>query len=135
MLVCGDCAQVELESLATTQSGLRFENKYYWIMRFANNQIVEVHAYLDSALIQKLFDENRLTGCLKNYFHGRCSTPAAKAAIEQMTVIGALKGYAIQNRKSRRVPATFAIETSADLFPSFICVSALSPGTTSPRCC
>jgi ketosteroid isomerase-like protein len=56
--VSGDWAVVELESLATAQSGLRFDNKYCWVMRFANNQIVEVRAYLDSALVQKLFDEN-----------------------------------------------------------------------------
>ena len=39
-------------------SGRRFDNRYCWVIRFANDKIVEVRAYLDSALVQKLIDEN-----------------------------------------------------------------------------
>jgi hypothetical protein len=38
---------------------LRFDNnRYRWVMRFADDKIVEVRASLDSALVQRLFDEN-----------------------------------------------------------------------------
>lgn len=39
-------------------SGMRFDNRYCWVIRFAGETIVEVRAYLDSALVQKLIDEN-----------------------------------------------------------------------------
>ena len=54
----GDWAIVELRSLATAKNGMRFENRYCWIMRFKKEMIVEVRAYLDSALVQKLIDKN-----------------------------------------------------------------------------
>jgi uncharacterized protein len=57
-LVSGDWAVVELESSAIARNGLRFDNKYCWVTRFADGKIVEVRAYLDSALVQRLFDEN-----------------------------------------------------------------------------
>jgi uncharacterized protein len=57
-LVSGDWAIVELASLATAKNGLRFDNKYCWVIRFAGRKIVEVRAYLDSAMVQRLFDEN-----------------------------------------------------------------------------
>jgi ketosteroid isomerase-like protein len=57
-LVSGDWAIVELASLATAKNGLRFDNKYCWVIRFAGGKIVEVRAYLDSAMVQRLFDEN-----------------------------------------------------------------------------
>jgi hypothetical protein len=57
-LVSGDWAVVELESSATAKNGLRFDNKYCWVTRFADGEIVEVRAYLDSALAPRLFDEN-----------------------------------------------------------------------------
>ena len=59
-MVCGDWAIVELASLATAKNGMRFDNKYCWLCRFENSQIVEVRAYLDSAMVQRLFDENPL---------------------------------------------------------------------------
>jgi ketosteroid isomerase-like protein len=58
VLVSGDWAIVELASLATAKNGLRFDNKYCWVIRFAGGKIVEVRAYLDSAIVQRLFDEN-----------------------------------------------------------------------------
>jgi hypothetical protein len=57
-ITSGDWAVVELQSLATAKNGLRFDNRYCWVMRFADGKIVEVRAYLDSALVQRLFDEN-----------------------------------------------------------------------------
>ena len=58
VLVSGDWAVVELRSDATAKNGLRFDNRYCWICRFVNGKIVEVRAYLDSALVADLFEEN-----------------------------------------------------------------------------
>jgi hypothetical protein len=58
VLVSGDWAVVELHSLATAKNGFRFDNRYCWVCRFAGGKIVEVRAYLDSALVARLFQEN-----------------------------------------------------------------------------
>jgi hypothetical protein len=58
VLVSGDWAVVELHSLATAKNGLRFDNRYCWVCRFADGKIIEVRAYLDSALVARLFQEN-----------------------------------------------------------------------------
>ena len=58
VITSGDWAVVELQSMATAKNGLRFDNRYCWVIRFAGGKIVEVRAYLDSALVQRLFDEN-----------------------------------------------------------------------------
>ena len=58
LLVSGSWAVVELRSDATAKNGLRFDNLYCWICRFVNGTIVEVRAYLDSALVARLFEEN-----------------------------------------------------------------------------
>ncbi len=58
VLVSGDWAVVELRSMATARNGLRFDSRYCWVTRFANDKIVEVRAYLDSALVQRVLDEN-----------------------------------------------------------------------------
>jgi ketosteroid isomerase-like protein len=57
-LVSGDWAVVELRSLASAQNGLRFDNRYCWVCRFSADKIVEVRAYLDSALVARLFEDN-----------------------------------------------------------------------------
>jgi ketosteroid isomerase-like protein len=57
-LAIGDWAVVELHSLATAKNGLRFDNRYCWVCRFSRDKIVEVRAYLDSALVARLFQEN-----------------------------------------------------------------------------
>lgn len=57
-LISGDWAVVELRSLASAQNGLRFDNRYCWVCRFSADKIVEVRAYLDSALVARLFEEN-----------------------------------------------------------------------------
>jgi ketosteroid isomerase-like protein len=58
LLVDGDTAAVELESLSTALNGKPFDNRYCWIARFSNGTIVEVRAYLDSVLVKQLIDEN-----------------------------------------------------------------------------
>ncbi|MEJ8855237.1 nuclear transport factor 2 family protein [Variovorax robiniae] len=58
VMTSGDWATVEMQSMATALNGMRFDNRYCWVVRFENDKIVQVRAYLDSALIQKLFDEN-----------------------------------------------------------------------------
>ena len=58
IMTSGDWATVEMQSTATALNGMRFDNRYCWVVRFEDALIVEVRAYLDSALIQKLFDEN-----------------------------------------------------------------------------
>jgi ketosteroid isomerase-like protein len=58
LLIGDDWAVVELHSEATAKNGLRFDNRYCWVCRFADGRIVEVRAYLDSALVARLFAEN-----------------------------------------------------------------------------
>jgi ketosteroid isomerase-like protein len=58
IIVGGDWAVVELRSLATARNGLRFDNRYCCVCRFADGKIAEVRAYLDSALEVRLFEEN-----------------------------------------------------------------------------
>ena len=58
VLVDGDSAAVEMESLSTALDGKPFDNRYCWIVRFSEGTIVEVRAYLDSALVQRFIDEN-----------------------------------------------------------------------------
>src|SRR5258705_7302425 len=36
---------------------LRFDNRYCWVCRFAGGEIAQVRAYLDSALVARLFQE------------------------------------------------------------------------------
>jgi uncharacterized protein len=57
ILIDSDWAAVEFCSHATAITGMRFDNRYCWVIRFEDNIIVEVRAYLDSALVQKLIDE------------------------------------------------------------------------------
>ena len=58
ILVDGDSAAVEMESLSTALNGEPFDNRYCWVVHFSEGTIVEVRAYLDSALVQRLIDEN-----------------------------------------------------------------------------
>ena len=58
IMVDGDSATVEMESLSTALNGKAFDNRYCWIVHFTDGTIVEVRAYLDSALVQRLIDEN-----------------------------------------------------------------------------
>jgi ketosteroid isomerase-like protein len=58
ILVDGDNAAVEMESLSTALNGKPFDNRYCWIVHFSDRTIVKVRAYLDSVLVQRLIDEN-----------------------------------------------------------------------------
>lgn len=58
LLVQGDEAAVELHSLATAKNGMRFDNRYCWIVYFRGDVIVRVRAYLDSTMVTRLFEEN-----------------------------------------------------------------------------
>ena len=58
IIVQNDTAAVELETHSSALNGMPFNNRYCWIVKFKNEIIVEVRAYLDSALVQKVIDEN-----------------------------------------------------------------------------
>jgi uncharacterized protein len=58
LLFRGDEAVVELRSLATARNGMRFDNRYCWVVQFERDLIVRVRAYLDSAMVARLFEEN-----------------------------------------------------------------------------
>jgi len=60
LLVADDQAVVELHSEATAKNGMRFDNRYCWIVYFRDNIIVRVRAYLDSTMVSRLFDQNPL---------------------------------------------------------------------------
>jgi len=52
-------AIVEMESLSTANNGKPFDNKYCWITKFnEENMIISVRAYVDSALVTKVIEEN-----------------------------------------------------------------------------
>ena len=58
VIVSGDEAAVEMESLSVARNGRPFNNTYCWVVRFFEGGIVEVRAYVDSALVQLVLDEN-----------------------------------------------------------------------------
>ena len=60
MITEGDRAVVELHSLATAKNGMRFDNRYCWVVYFQDGIISRVRAYLDSAMVAELFAENPL---------------------------------------------------------------------------
>jgi uncharacterized protein len=49
--VDGDTTIAELASSAVTNEGAPFDNRYCWVCRFGGDTIVEVRAYLDSAMV------------------------------------------------------------------------------------
>ena len=58
VVVAASMAAVELVSDATARNGMRFDNHYCWVIRFGADRIVEVRAYLDSAMVAELFRQN-----------------------------------------------------------------------------
>jgi ketosteroid isomerase-like protein len=58
LFVKDDQAVVELHSLATAKNGFRFDNRYCWVVHFDGDAIDEARAYLDSAMVARLFEEN-----------------------------------------------------------------------------
>jgi uncharacterized protein len=61
LLVKDNQAVVELRSLVTAKNGMRFDNRYCSVVYFRDEVIVEVRAYLDSAMVTHLFEENPIT--------------------------------------------------------------------------
>lgn len=62
LIVNDDEAAVELHSLAIAKNGMRFDNRYCWVVYFRDGVIVRVRAYLDSAMVVRLFEENPIAG-------------------------------------------------------------------------
>lgn len=62
LIVQDDWAVVELEALSTALNGKPFANRYCWVCRFSGETIVEVRAYLDSALVAQLLEQNEPLG-------------------------------------------------------------------------
>ena len=62
LIVKDDQAVAELHSLATARNGMRFDNRYCWVVYFRDGVIVRVRAYLDSAMVARLFEENPIAG-------------------------------------------------------------------------
>ncbi|HEY7181607.1 MAG TPA: nuclear transport factor 2 family protein [Blastocatellia bacterium] len=61
LIVKGDQAVVELRSDATAKNGMRFDNRYCWVVYFRDDMVVRVRAYLDSAMVARLFEENPIS--------------------------------------------------------------------------
>jgi uncharacterized protein len=61
LMVKDDEAVVELNSGAIAKNGMRFDNRYCWVVYFRDNVIVRVRAYLDSVMVARLFEENPIS--------------------------------------------------------------------------
>jgi ketosteroid isomerase-like protein len=60
-IVKGAQAVVELHSGATAKNRMRFDNRYRWVVYFRDNVIVRGRAYLDSAMVARVFAENSIS--------------------------------------------------------------------------
>lgn len=58
VFVAGNDAVVELRSGAVAKNGMRFDNRYCWVMKFEAGLITQVRAYLDSAMVARVLAEN-----------------------------------------------------------------------------
>jgi ketosteroid isomerase-like protein len=56
--VDGDTTIAELRSVSKTNEGATFANGYCWVCRFDGGMIVEVRAYLDSAMVDYTIHRN-----------------------------------------------------------------------------
>jgi ketosteroid isomerase-like protein len=61
LYVDGDTTIAELVSTSTTKEGAPFDNRYCWVCRFDGDVIVEVRAYLDSAMVDYAVLRNELS--------------------------------------------------------------------------
>jgi uncharacterized protein len=59
-IVKHDQAVVELHSGATAKNRMRFDNRYCWVVYFRDNVIAHVRAYIDSAMVARLVEENSI---------------------------------------------------------------------------
>ena len=60
LYVDGDTTIAELLSTSTSNEGALFANRYCWVCRFDGDTIVEVRAYLDSAMVGYTILRNEL---------------------------------------------------------------------------
>jgi uncharacterized protein len=58
LFIDGETMIAELQARSTTLEGAAFDNHYCWICRFEGERIVEVRAYLDSAMVAYTVDRN-----------------------------------------------------------------------------
>ncbi|MEH6525733.1 MAG: hypothetical protein V7723_06640 [Sneathiella sp.] len=59
IFTANNTAVVEMKSLSTAKNGKPFNNTYCWVVEFdSEKNIAVVRAYLDSALVQQIVDEN-----------------------------------------------------------------------------
>ena len=59
IFIAGDVAIVELFTNSEANNGKPFQNEYCWVCRFNTpGLIIQVRAYLDTALVQRTLDEN-----------------------------------------------------------------------------
>ena len=59
--VDGQVAIVEMQSLSTAVNGKPFDNRYCWVCTFDDNGLIsKVRAYLDSALVASVIEENEV---------------------------------------------------------------------------
>ncbi|MCR9214171.1 MAG: nuclear transport factor 2 family protein [Proteobacteria bacterium] len=57
----GLTAIVELKSFLTALNGMPYHNEYCWVIHFSEDkQITAITAYLDSALLKQVIEENEL---------------------------------------------------------------------------
>ena len=58
LIVVDSIVIVEMSQISKGINGKPFNNTYCWIVKFEGEMIVEVKAYLDSALVQQFITEN-----------------------------------------------------------------------------
>jgi ketosteroid isomerase-like protein len=58
IIASGEWVVVEMVSKAECKNGLNFDNTYAWVCRFEGGVIVQVRAYLDSAIVKQAIEEN-----------------------------------------------------------------------------
>lgn len=54
----GKTVAVELIADSVAKNGTPFNNRYCWVCQFSDGRITHVRAYLDSALVAKVLEEN-----------------------------------------------------------------------------
>jgi uncharacterized protein len=63
VIIENNIAVVEMKAKALALNGKPFNNVYCWVVKFSEGLIVEVRAYIDSALVKQTIEENE-TGVL-----------------------------------------------------------------------
>ena len=58
IFIDNDYAIIEMKGTGTAINGKPFDNTYCWIVKFEDKIITEVTAYVNSALVQQIIEEN-----------------------------------------------------------------------------